>query len=275
MAVSTNPSAATVDGIDLHIDGPVANANAETIVMIHGWPDTHRLWDSVTDALKDRYRCVRFDLPGYDLVKPPRDTGYRQMTALVNRIVMEVSPSQPVTLMVHDWGCVFGYEYAMQNPLHVKRLIGVDIGDHNTGAWQRSLSLGAKLGAFAYQYWLAWAWRLGPRYPQLANRMTRWMAAALGHRIASETISWQMNYPYAMNWMKALGGFAGLARIKLQWPTLFIYGTHKPFMFHSPQWLKTVAATPGGKTLGIASGHWMMLREPQEFNKAVRDWLDS
>jgi cis-3-alkyl-4-acyloxetan-2-one decarboxylase len=262
--------ATSVDGIDLHIEG----VGAETILMIHGWPDTHRLWDSLTDALKDRYRCVRFDLPGYDLAKPPRAIGHRDMTTLINRIVMEVSPSMPVTLLVHDWGCAFGYEYAMQNPLHVKRLIGVDIGDHNSGAWLHSLTLSAKLGAFVYQYWLAWAWRMGPQFPSLANRMTRWMAHAIGNRNPPESIAWPMNYPYAMNWMKALGGFAGLAKIRPQWPTLYIYGKRKPFMFHSPTWLETVAATPGGKAVGIDSGHWMMARRPDEFNKVVREWLD-
>lgn len=266
-----NAQTITVDGIDIHIDG----TGTETIVMLHGWPDSHRLWDNVTDALKDRYRCVRFDLPGYDLAKPPRPTGHREMSALINRIVMEVSPSKPVTLMVHDWGCVFGYEYAMQNPLHVSRLIGVDIGDHNSGAWLRSLTLSAKFGAFAYQYWLAWAWRLGPKFPNLANRMTRWMAHAISNRNPPETIGWQMNYPYAMNWMKAFGGFTGLAQVKPQWPMLYIYGKRKPFMFHSPKWSDAVAATPGGKVVGIESGHWMMVRRAGEFNKAVREWLDA
>ena len=261
----------TIDGIEILVEG----TGRETILMVHGWPDSHHLWDGVTAVLKDRFRCVRFDLPGYDLAKPPRPTSHREMTALINRIVMEVSPSAPVTLMLHDWGCVFGYEYAMQNPLHVKRLVGVDIGDHNSGALVRSLSLSAKLGAFAYQYWLAWAWRLGPKFPNLANRMTRWMAQAIGNRNAPDAISWQMNYPYAMNWMKAFGGFADLAQVKPKWPTLYIYGKRKPFMFQSPQWLDAVAATPGGKVVGIESGHWMMLRKPEEFNRAVSDWLDS
>ena len=260
-----------VDGIDIHIDG----TGPQTIVMVHGWPDTHRLWDSVTGVLKDRYRCVRFDLPGHDLSKPPRAMGYRDMTALFARIVDSVSPGVPITLMVHDWGCAFGYEYAMQHPTRVKRLIGVDIGDHNAGAYLHSLKPSAKFMAFAYQYWLAWAWRLGPRLPRLANWMTRYMAHAISNRNPPESIAWQMNYPYAMNWMKALGGFAGMAKIKPHCPTLYIYGKRKPFMFHSEKWLQTVAATPGGKAVGMESGHWMMVRKPDEFNQVVREWLDS
>ena len=38
--------------------------------MVHGWPDTYRLWDGQVEALKDRYRCVRFTLPGFDAAQP-------------------------------------------------------------------------------------------------------------------------------------------------------------------------------------------------------------
>jgi cis-3-alkyl-4-acyloxetan-2-one decarboxylase len=261
----------TIDGIDVYVDGD----GPQTLVMVHGWPDTHRLWDSVTAVLQDRFRCVRFDLPGYNPGKPPRAMAYRDMTALFARIVDSVSPGQPVTLMVHDWGCVFGYEYAMQHPARVARLVGVDIGDHNASAYLHSLTPRAKFMAFAYQYWLAWAWRLGPYLPGLANWMTRYMAHAISNRNTPESIAWQMNYPYAMSWMGLVGGFAGMAKVKPLCPTLYIYGERKPFMFHSPQWLDAVAATPGGKALGIASGHWMMVRKPDEFNRAVSDWLNA
>ena len=37
----------TVDGIDIHIDG----VGPHSIVMIHGWPDTHRLWDATVQEI--------------------------------------------------------------------------------------------------------------------------------------------------------------------------------------------------------------------------------
>ena len=57
---------AQVDGIELHVDGE----GAETIVMVHGWPDTYRLWDAQVAFLRSRYQCVRFTLPGFDIAKP-------------------------------------------------------------------------------------------------------------------------------------------------------------------------------------------------------------
>jgi pimeloyl-ACP methyl ester carboxylesterase len=51
-----------VRGVDIHVEGD----GAESIVMIHGWPDTYRLWDATVEALKRRFRCIRFTLPGFD-----------------------------------------------------------------------------------------------------------------------------------------------------------------------------------------------------------------
>ena len=58
-----------IDGIAVHAEGD----GADTIVMVHGWPDTYRLWDAQVDAFKAQYRCVRFTLPGFDVTKPRPD----------------------------------------------------------------------------------------------------------------------------------------------------------------------------------------------------------
>ena len=72
-------------------------------------------------------------------------------------------------------------------------------------------------------------------------------------------------------------GLRGVARVdKLlgpQIPTLFLFGARKPFMFHSRAWLDRLTATPGNRVLGLPTGHWVMVRRPQEFNAAVLAWL--
>ena len=98
-----------VDDIDVYIEGGVEGS--ETIIMIHGWPDTHRLWDAQVEELKSRYRCVRFTLPGFDIGKPRRSYSLDATMRILLHIVAAVNQKQKVTLMLHDWGCVFGYEF--------------------------------------------------------------------------------------------------------------------------------------------------------------------
>jgi cis-3-alkyl-4-acyloxetan-2-one decarboxylase len=260
------PSTLTIQGIDLLIEGD----GSDTLVMIHGWPDTRRLWDGTVAALKSRFRCVRLTLPGFELAKPARATSLRQMTGLIADIVDAVSPARPVTLVLHDWGCIFGYEFAARQPERVARIVAVDIGDYNSDAYFRSLSLKARALVFVYQYWLALAWTVGGA---AGNAMTRWMARRSGCRTASSAIGWQMNYPYAMRWFGLLGGFRGAAQVAHGCPVLFIYGLRKPFMFHSPDWLAGLAERPGCAVQSFPTGHWVMLQQPEAFNRCVASWL--
>jgi len=259
-------STLTLQGVELLVDG----AGPDTLVMLHGWPDTHRVWDRTVEALKPHFRCVRFTLPGYDLAKPARATSLVQMTALIADIVDAVCPTRPVTLVLHDWGCVFGYEFATRCPERVARIVAVDIGDYNSDACVRSLSLKARALVFAYQFWLAVAWFVAGA---AGNSMTRWMARQSGARAAPSAIGWQMNYPYAMRWFGLLGGFRGAAQVAHSCPVLFVYGLHKPFMFQSPDWLSRLAERSGCAVQPFPTGHWVMSQQPEAFNRCVATWL--
>lgn len=256
-----------VDGIDIHIDGE----GEETIVMIHGWPDTYRMWDAQVADFKHRYRCVRFTLPGFDPDTPRRVYSLDAVVRSISYVINAVSQNKKkVILMLHDWGCVFGYEYAARFPQRVARIVAVDVGDHHSGALRRALTARQRWLIARYQLWLALAWKIGGR---TGTWMTRWMARALGCRTDPATIGWQMNYPYAMRWFGSVGGLAGLARIVSHCPILYIYGERKPFMFHSSQWLEQLAARPGSAVRAFPTGHWVMVQRPQEFHQCVRDWL--
>lgn len=263
-----------IDDVDVLVEGPVAH----TVVMLHGWPDTPALWDDTVAALRDGYRCVRFCLPGYDLARPPRPMSVDAMCGLVRKIVDAVSPHEPVTLLLHDWGYLFGYEFAARHPDRVARVIGVDIGDTSSSAYLKGLSGKEKRMIASYQVWLALAWKIGPWWPWLANRMSRSMARGMGCRNEPERIGWQMNYPYAMGWFGAHGGLRGVARVDkllgVDMPALFIYGRRKPFMFHSERWIAHLADAPGCEVLALDTGHWVMRQKPTEFTACVRAWLD-
>ena len=40
------------------------NPDGPTVVLVHGWPDSHVLWDGVAPLLADRFRIVRYDNRG-------------------------------------------------------------------------------------------------------------------------------------------------------------------------------------------------------------------
>ena len=77
-----------VFGVNVHIEGD----GAGTIVMVPGWPDTYRLWVRQVEALKDRYRCVRFTLPGFDKEKPRKAYTLDEHIAFIDAVIARVSP---------------------------------------------------------------------------------------------------------------------------------------------------------------------------------------
>jgi cis-3-alkyl-4-acyloxetan-2-one decarboxylase len=255
-----------VNGTEVFIEGD----GPSTIVMLHGWPDTHRLWDGMVGALAPQHRCVRFTLPGFEAPHdgPARTLG--DITAQLLAIVDAASPKQPVTLLLHDWGCIFGYELAAQHPQRIARIVSIDIGDYNSSAYLQSLRGKEKLQIVGYQLWLALAWGVGRAGSvPIANRMTRWMARALRCPAPQTDIAWHMNYPYAMAWFGLGGGLRGTAQVQPQCPVFYAYGTRKPFMFQSPQWLARLEAAPGSAVHRHACGHWVMVQQADALQAQV------
>ncbi len=260
-----------VADVDVFVEGQ----GTDTVVMLHGWPDTRRLWDGTVAALRSDFRCVRFTWPGFDIDRPRRAHALDELVDTLQAVVEAVSPDRPVVLMAHDWGCVFGYEWAMRHPQRVQRIVGIDIGDAGSRAHAHALGAKAKAMVFAYQVWLALAWVVGGAAAGAGDGMTRWMARKL--RCPSETrfIGAQMNYPYFIQWTGGHGGYGHKRRFDPPVPMLYIFGTRKPFMFHSAAWADALAQRPGSAVLAMKTGHWVMNNDAPGFERAVHGWLRS
>ncbi len=254
-----------IRGVDVHVEGE----SDETIVMVHGWPDTYRLWDRQVEALKDRYRCVRFTLPGFDKHKPRKAYTLDELIAFLDEVIARVSAGRPVTLLLHDWGCAFGYQYYVRNPGKVARIVGVDIGDPSST--RRILTAREKLIALAYQAWNALAWKIGGALGErMMHAMARWARAPSD----PAHISSRMGYPYWMLWFGGRDSYRRHGkRFDPQCPMLFIYGQRKPLRFHSPAWADKLAAKRGNRVVAFDTGHWVMTQQPERFNEVVRSWL--
>jgi pimeloyl-ACP methyl ester carboxylesterase len=265
---SRTPESFRIDGVTVQAEG----TGPEVLLMLHGWPDTHRLWDAQVAAFAARFRCVRFTLPGFEPSTPPDPASLDRIVELLHRVSLRTSPDRPVTLLLHDWGCLFGYQFAMRHPQRVARIVGVDVGDAGSGAHLRSLGVKAKASIAIYQLWLALAWRLGGR---LGDRMARGMAKALRCPAEPSRIHAGMGYPYDIQWTGSHGSYRHGLPFDPPCPMLYLYGARKPFHFHSAEWAQALARWPGSRVLPMHTGHWVMCQEPQAFNAAVASWLEA
>lgn len=87
--------------------------NGPTLLFVHGYPDTHTVWDRVAALLASRYHCVAYDVRGAGASDPPGDRAGYHLSRLrddLATVVAEVSPDAPVHLIGHDWGSIQGWD---------------------------------------------------------------------------------------------------------------------------------------------------------------------
>ena len=109
-----------VDGVTVQVEG----RGPDVLLMLHGWPDTQRLWDAQVAAFAPHFRCVRFTLPCFEPGTPRDPASLDRIVELLHQVSLLTSRDRPVTLLLHDWGCLFGYQFAMQHPQRVARIVG-------------------------------------------------------------------------------------------------------------------------------------------------------
>lgn len=256
-----------VDGTPVHIDGQ----GDQAILMLHGWPDTLKLWDATVEQLKSRWCCIRFTLPGYDIAGPKRAASADEIVTLIRRVIEVANRGRPLVLMVHDWGAYYGYRFVQAHPQLVSRLIGLDIGDAGSREHSAGLNWKARLGIAFYQLRLVLAYRIGGRF---GDRLARSTARFVRAPADPATVHAAMGYPYDAAWTGAHGGLPRDKPIDPHCPMLFLYGARKPFMFHSQRWADGIAARPGCHVQGLRTGHWLMLNDPEAFHRALLGWLE-
>ena len=127
-----------VDGCRVHY---VDEGSGPTILMLHGNPTWSFLYRHVITGLKDRFRCVAVDYPGFGL--STAGPGYRYTAAEHRDVVAEVVRRldlRDYTPMVQDWGGPIGISVAVRDP---DRVAGLIIG--NTWAWPMDRNLPAQV----------------------------------------------------------------------------------------------------------------------------------
>ncbi|MCU1645049.1 MAG: Haloacetate dehalogenase [Nocardia sp.] len=129
--------------------------SAETVVLVHGWPDDNHLWDRVVPLLADRFHVVTYDTRGHGRsTRTDRTEDYRleHFAADFFAVADAVSPDKPVHILAHDWGSVEMWEAVCEPEAATRVASFTSVSGPNLdhmGAWVRAdLSRGKVWGPF-------------------------------------------------------------------------------------------------------------------------------
>ena len=108
-----------VDGVKIHY---VDEGSGDPVVFLHGIPTWSYLWRNIIPTVATQCRCIAPDFVGMGLSDKP-DIDYtvfdqiRFMTKFLDKLNLKKA-----TLVMHGWGSVIGFHYAMQHPERMKAL---------------------------------------------------------------------------------------------------------------------------------------------------------
>ena len=122
---------AEIDGASVHY---VDEGSGPPLLLLHGNPTWSFLYRELIKGLRDRYRCIAPDHPGFGLSRAAPGYGYtpREHAAVLEQLVAQLDLSD-ITMMVQDWGGPIGFAAATRHP---ERFAAFVIG--NTWAWPKS-----------------------------------------------------------------------------------------------------------------------------------------
>jgi pimeloyl-ACP methyl ester carboxylesterase len=115
-------------GIEVSIEGP---ADGRPVLLMHGWPDSHRLWRHQVTALVDAgYRTIAPDLRGFgDSDKPTEVEAYKVAHTVADMIaVLDACDVTSAAVVAHDWGALAGWGLAAYAPDRVERYAALSVG---------------------------------------------------------------------------------------------------------------------------------------------------
>ncbi len=129
----------------VELDGNVVHyvdeGSGPILLMLHGNPVWSFVYREVIVALRDRFRCIALDFPGFGLSTGAPGYRYRAqdhadlLVSFLDRIGLS-----PLTLVGHNWGGPFGLYAAEQRPDRFEGLILA-----NTWAWPLNGDLSSEM----------------------------------------------------------------------------------------------------------------------------------
>lgn len=253
-----------------------------TIIFIHGLGSYLKAWKKNIEGLKDHYRCIAIDLPGYGKSSKKPHSGMMSFYALVVKEFIDELNLENVVLAGHSMGGQIAIMAAVNYPETIQKLILIDpagFEEFNEGQkeWFRDvMTVEGVMKTTVEQIQTNLAYNFY-NVPEDAEFM-------ITDRIAMRSADDFENYCYAV--VKSVNGMVDepvyeiLGEVKQ--PVLILFGENDnliPNRFLNPGSTSDIAkkghdALPNSSLIIVPkAGHFLQFEKPEVVNRAVIEFL--
>ena len=271
--------------------------DAPPVILLHGFPESHRTWRGVAPLLEDSFRLIMPDQRGFAGSDRPLDVEEYETDKLIGDIfaLAETLGVERFALVGHDWGGAIAWPAAMRNDPRLTRL-GIVNAPHPL-IFQKSLIEDADQRA-ASQY-INWFRTPGAEKAIEAMGFEAFFQKTFMSHVELASVSEVEKQQYIaewsqpggmlpmLNWYRAtklivpppgatvpVPDFLLRAFPKIHVPTLVVWGMKDPALL--PLQLEGLDALVDDLTIVKLpqAGHFAPWEAPQEVASALRDFLD-
>jgi pimeloyl-ACP methyl ester carboxylesterase/uncharacterized RmlC-like cupin family protein len=269
---------ATVDGLDLQY---LVAGHGPTIVLLHGYAETSRMWRPLMPRLASNFTVIAPDLPGIGgSAIPSEGLDMAHAASRVHGLVKQLRLGK-AAVVGHDIGLMVAYGYAAQFPEDVDKLVLMDAFLPGVEGWEaiynnptiwhfrfngptpEALVRGRERAYFEH-FWNNFAADKTHSLPE-ADRQAYAAAYARPGRMRAA-------WAYFVSFQQAATDFARLSQTKLTMPVLSIGGEKANGAALARQ-VQLVATNARSVTLPN-TGHWVMEESPQPTMDALVAFLN-
>lgn len=238
------------------------------IVLVHGFTGNVRNWALTVPVIRDRFRCVSFDLPGHGLSDKPVDSASYELPKMGDIVwgaIQALGLETPV-LMGHSMGGMISQYVVLAHPEAFRALVLVDTASETIpirDADRLKMIEAVKAGGIEAAFELQMA-NADPRVRENATFVALWR-----EQFMMTSIEAYIGGAEAMSGRKSLLGRLQDLRI----PTLIVCGA-KDMPFLGPS-KKMHAAIPGSQLeIILGAGHSPTFETPEKFNAVLTTFLN-
>ena len=260
------------NGVELNV---VEAGEGRPVLLLHGFPDSHRLWREQVPALVGSgHRAITPDLPGYGESEAPEDLDAYRLRNVVRVLtdLLDQLGVERVSLVGHDWGAALAWGYAALEPGRVDHLVALSVGHPAVPRKLRQLR----------NFWYMLLFQ-DPAAEELLSEndwalFRRWMRGAEDLDRYLEDLSRPGRLTAALGWYRAnhnARAFINGGRIPdVNRPTLGVWSTGD-FACEEDQMVDSADHVSGPWRYEHIDGasHWIPLAAPKRLNDLLLEFL--